>query len=395
MKKNLFKKVIASVLTLTLVVGTASAISAAVAVGTDVATASQWTSYSIHTKEDKGEWENALIKDGQFFDTNVTEESGKDSHKAYGECAKITKKTPSSFTMDVTSTGWSAQWGPSGKKDAQGNMIYECKQSNPWGVTADKVVNVERGRHYTISFKIKSTLKNELVEEKERKDGTFYNVGTGKWNYKKHIHFKAFDNTDKDGAALTLSGLKATQGTKNCATINGSKADFATFVELDSQNLTDDGFVTVSASVYIPGDKSKYQSKKSTATMGIKFAFGAFIKEYKNESNMSGTIEVKDFKITAGNMEKAPGKVTGVKVKAAKKSLKVSFRKVKGATKYYVQTSLKKNFKKVAKKASTSKKSVTVKKLKAKKKYYVRVRAYNSKTMFYGKWSSVKSKKTK
>ena len=41
------------------------------------------------------------------------------------------------------------------------------------------------------------------------------NVGTGKYNYVKHIHFKAFDNKDKDGAALKLSNVKATIGGKS------------------------------------------------------------------------------------------------------------------------------------------------------------------------------------
>ena len=53
-------------------------------------------------------------------------------------------------------------------------------KSNPWGVTLKKILNIDRGRTYTISFKIKSTLKNEIKQTKKRKDGTGYNVGTGK-----------------------------------------------------------------------------------------------------------------------------------------------------------------------------------------------------------------------
>ena len=397
MKNNLFKKVLASVLSLTLVVGTVSTIGAAVAVGTDVAGTGTWTSYSIHTREDKGEWEDALKKDGQFYNTNVTEESKLDSHKAYGENAKISTKTTSSFTMNVTSTGWSANWGPSGKKDAAGNMIYECKKSNPWGVTADNVVKVERGRYYNISFKIKSTLANELTEEKERADGTFYNVGTGKYNYVKHMHFKAYDNTDKDGAALTLYNLTATQGGKSVLETNKAKlSDFSSFVALDSKNTADDGYVTINAKVCIPGSKELYQSKQSQATLGIKIALGAFIKEYPDESNMSGDVLVKDFKVTAAEVNKQPAKVKSVKVKAGKKSLKISFKKVSKCSKYQIQASTKKSFKKkYTKTKTTTKKTYTMKGLKAKKKYYVRVRALNTTTKFYGKWSSVKTKKTK
>lgn len=51
--------------------------------------------------------------------------------------------------MNVVSTGWSAQWGPSGKKDSKGNAIWEAKGNNPWGVTAKKILKIEKGRTYT------------------------------------------------------------------------------------------------------------------------------------------------------------------------------------------------------------------------------------------------------
>ena len=93
--------------------------------------------------------------------------------------------------MNVVSTGWSANWNP---------FTGKVTQSNPWGVTATQIMNVERGRYYNLSFKIKSTLSNELTKTVERADGTAYNEGTGKYNYVKHVHFKVFDNNDKDGA---------------------------------------------------------------------------------------------------------------------------------------------------------------------------------------------------
>ena len=55
-------------------------------------------------------------------------------------------KTPKSFLMDIVSTGSSAQWGPSKKVDDLGNVVWEAKMSNPWGVTATKIVNIEKGR---------------------------------------------------------------------------------------------------------------------------------------------------------------------------------------------------------------------------------------------------------
>lgn len=380
--RNLFKKFTAITLSATLIAGMAGAVTAAVATGTDVSSGKSWTSYSIHTREDGGEWEDELKKAGQFYDTNVTEASGKDSHFAYGENAKISTQTASSFTMNVTSTGWSANWTPMGT----------VGQSNPWGVDATKVVNVERGRYYTISFKIKSTLSNELTTEKKRSDGTYYNVGTGKYNYVKHIHFKAYDNNDSDGAALTITGLKATIGGSNALETDKTKlTDFSSFVKLDSKNTADDGWVTVSATVLIPSEKADYQSKKAKPTMGIKFAFGAFLKEYPDEVGMSGTIQVKDFTVKAGSTVKKPAKVKGVKVTAKKKAMVVKFKKASKAKKYQIEYSLKKNFKS-SKTKTTSKKKITIKKLKSKKKYYVRVRGFytTSGSKVYGAYSAKK-----
>ncbi|MBR5180547.1 MAG: InlB B-repeat-containing protein [Lachnospiraceae bacterium] len=90
-------------------------------------------------------------------------------------------------------------------------------------------------------------------------------------------------------------------------------------------------------------------------------------------------------------------KVTGVKVKAKKKALKVSFKKQDEVT-YQIQVSTKKNFKKNKTKTYTSSKnSYTIKKLKKKKTYYVRVRTVKvvDGIEVYGKWSAVKRKKTK
>ena len=63
------------------------------------------------------------------------------------------------------------------------------------------------------------------------------------------------------------------------------------------------------------------------------------------------------------------------KVTGKKKQMKVTVKKVSGASGYEVQYSTKASFRKAATKKLT-KNSVTIKKLKSKKKYYVRVRAY-------------------
>lgn len=97
---------------------------------------------------------------------------------------------------------------------------------------------------------------------------------------------------------------------------------------------------------------------------------------------------------------KKPAKVTGVKVKKnGKKKIKITWKKVKEAKGYQIQYALNKKFKK-AKTVTIKKASVTkkiIKKLQSKKNYYVRVRAYTTKSgkKLYGIWSKKKSVKVK
>ena len=392
--KKFGKKLLATILTATLIVGTVGIIGAQTN-GQDVSAGRGWSSYSIHgnNAEDKGEWENALKKDGQVWNIKadkaaVQAAGGKlDAYKTYGECAKFKSSAADKFVLDVTSTGWSANYTPTGK----------VAQSNPWGVTTTKVVPVERGRYYTVSFKIKSTLQNEITKCDDTTVITVggkkvhYTEGTGKYNYVKHFHIKAYDNTDPDGAALAVQGLSATYLGKNVST---KTADFNNLIAMDSRN-TD--YVNVTLKVLVPSDKADYQKKMSAPTMGIKMAMGPFLKEFKDENNMSGEVEVKDFKVLAGDLAAGAGKAKVKKVKAGKKRLTIKY-KASGAKKYCVQVALKKNFKKGLKTKYTKKTSITIKGLKAKKKYFVRVKGAKSYggTLIYGKWSKAKkSKKTK
>ena len=138
MRKSIFQKMSAVFLSMTLVVGMAASVPAAVKKGTDISASKAWQSFSVQTGEDKNEWKNALIKDGQKYDNK------ENVFKSYTENASMKTKTPKSFLMDIVSTGSSAQWGPSKKVDDLGNVVWEAKMSNPWGVTATKIVNIEK-----------------------------------------------------------------------------------------------------------------------------------------------------------------------------------------------------------------------------------------------------------
>ena len=95
-----------------------------------------------------------------------------------------------------------------------------------------------------------------------------------------------------------------------------------------------------------------------------------------------------------------PASVNVNKALAKKKALVVYWNKIANASGYQIQVATDKKFKKNKKTVTVAKQNAskkTVKKLKAKKKYFVRVRAYKivDGKKVYGKWSKIKSIKTK
>ena len=96
---------------------------------------------------------------------------------------------------------------------------------------------------------------------------------------------------------------------------------------------------------------------------------------------------------------KKPGQVKGLKLKAGKKKVTVTYKKVSGATSYKVTYSTSKKFKKAKTATVKSGKTVkkTISKLKSKKTYYVKVCAVKKVKgkNYIGKWSAVKKVKVK
>lgn len=97
-----------------------------------------------------------------------------------------------------------------------------------------------------------------------------------------------------------------------------------------------------------------------------------------------------------------PKKVTKLKVTTGKKKLTVKWKKLSGANGYMIKIGTNKKITKNIKIYKTQKNKKVIKKLKSNKKYYVKVRAYKTYKngygaydYVYGKWSAVKSKKTK
>jgi hypothetical protein len=88
----------------------------------------------------------------------------------------------------------------------------------------------------------------------------------------------------------------------------------------------------------------------------------------------------------------SPAKVSGVRLKSAKKRITVTFKAARGAKKYTVKYSYKKNMKS-AKTLTVSKRRVIIRKLKSGKRVYVQVRAVSGKSR--GRWSKRVSVKIK
>lgn len=101
-------------------------------------------------------------------------------------------------------------------------------------------------------------------------------------------------------------------------------------------------------------------------------------------------------KIDTSNVAVKAPKITYIK-STAKGKLKFKWNSQANVSKYQIQYSYSKNFKKSKKTKTLSYKTgaLTIKKLKSKKKVYVRIRAKNKATGKYTKWSKVKSVKIK
>ncbi len=101
---------------------------------------------------------------------------------------------------------------------------------------------------------------------------------------------------------------------------------------------------------------------------------------------------------TTAAVKLAKGKIAKASRAKNGKKVKLTFKKIKGATSYEIKISTSKKFKKGTKTYTTKKLSKTIKKLVAYKKYYVKVRAVavaKDGTVTNGKWSKVKTIKVK
>lgn len=205
-----------------------------------------------------------------------------------------------------------------------------------------------------------------------------------------------------DTLGLYVSFADADFGT---ITVNGKKADIkvagagiwfklSNFTDMYNDVVITNGAGTVKATLYVYNKNGVDNSKKDDETT---------TSAKQNETTtVAPTTKAISTTAAPATVKKTTVKKTTVKATAKKLSsnkVKLSVKKVAGASKYAVQISTTKNFKKVVAKKTSKKAVFTVKskKLKGKKKLYVRVKVYkkvNGKTVA-SQWSKATKIKVK
>jgi hypothetical protein len=201
------------------------------------------------------------------------------------------------------------------------------------------------------------------------------------------------NNINLGTATVTLTGKDNYRGTKTATFKITAPIPGASIAKIADVTYTGKA-VTPAVKVTVNG-KTLVKDTDYTVVYSKNTAIGTASVTVSGKGNYTGTNQA-TFKI----VKPVVAKVTGHKLKAAKKSFTTSWTKHKTATGYEVQYTTDKKFKKSIKKINVKKVGTVkykVKKLKAKKTYYVKVRAYKTIAgkKFYSGWSKVKKIKTK
>ncbi len=301
MKKSIFnkkmiKRLVVSVLSLSMVFGLSGSVFGASHAddGSNVIPSdSQWSSFSICTREDGGSWEDSLKEvfrtnsDGSYFlDENgekVTFVKGVDyATEGWINGSEGMNNNASEVTFYCKATGWDGEYA-SMTRGGPSVLVSD----NPWGMTLTMTgIPVELGRYYTMEFDIAGDLKQ-----------TNYNANTGKTTYEpadKHILLKAYDynsngepsaafeNVTQDGTEISKDGFVCVYKTP------------------EGEDLKYSHIVAKFKIPESPDDWGGGKHKGIYSNVGIKFALGANLVSYPSEGSMKGNIYIKNMKMLAG-----------------------------------------------------------------------------------------------
>ncbi len=293
-KKNILKKMMASVLSLSLVIGLSGSVFGAshAANGANVIpSGAHWSGFSICTREDGGSWEDSLKKvyrtnsDGTYFldadGQKVTFVKGVD-YATEGWISGDYNNTGSEVTFFAVSTGWDGEYASMTR-----NGPSELVGDNPWGMTMTLTgIPVELGRYYTVEFDIAGDLKQ-----------IFYNNITKETTYTpadKHILLKAYDFNSRGEPSASFEKVEQ----------DGTEISKDGYIEIaktpEGQDLK---FSHVVCRLKIPESADDWGGGKNKGIFteaGLKFAMGANLVTYPDEGSMTGNIHIKNMNMSAG-----------------------------------------------------------------------------------------------
>lgn len=341
-----------------------------------------------------GQWPGYTIDDSAFPSRSTMEvdyvrvyQKGEASTTKYdGPMITVTQDAVSDYTGKWSSFfGSDINWVPAkgtlevGSTPAEGftmkmTSVGNIQNDSVWGAQATlEKIKYYPGNTYKYSCTITSDKDKKIfVKVADENEET---LGGGLIDLKAGVPYQFETNVeipeDYEGTVSLKFGMGKTDGD----TIADNSA-----VTINVKDITFVTTATIPDPSYVPETTTQKTNNGSVAN---------------NETTKNQSI-----KVTTSNIKVARTKVKKVTKKKVSKKVKLTLKKIKGATGYKVQFSKTKKFKKVLVTKNVKKTKVTIKnkKLKNKKKLYVRAKAYKkvgNKKYYSKKWSVVKKVKIK
>ncbi len=287
-------------------------------------------------------------------------------------------KATTGFTMDIENTGWDAGWG---------NSPVDI---NPWAVEASNTIEAKAGHIYTVSFKAKASKKKyAYVAFNTETEGLLpYDKAPVEMSDDATNQIITLGATDKTYTFTFTNWVSAKEITT--AIMLGSFNSQYDYAGNDVKDIITEkevnwnGTVVVSDfSITDKGVNPEFTEPETKPTQPSVNPTQPSVNPTQPSVNPTQKPTVKP---TAKVTVKKLAKVKGIKAVNKKKgTLKITWKKVTGATSYKV---------KVGKKTYTAKKtSLTVKKLKKGKKVTIKISAQGPKAKYKASaWASKKVK---